>query len=240
MEPENTVINPFVVVTPKNKLSAFRIWSSLPPYRLRSIWSCKPVYLKKESILSSQISNSFWTITTTNDDYVEIIIQAHKDEVVGGFEKNGPPRTSWINFFKSYVLRSPSLWTVFLITLVLFVMMQFSGKLNSLSFLNEYPLYQKFPKAFSTVVKTRIIFWGVMVPSLLIPLAVGLAGILGLIRSKNGRVAAAVKVESWIMILVFLFLLIKVPILRIGSNWPVLIYSLDSPKLEKVISSKGQ
>lgn len=232
---EETVLNPFVVITPRNKFSAYRLWASLPPYRLRSILECKPVFLKKENIKSAQITKSVWTIITSNDEYDEIIIHAHQNEVQGGFEQLGPSPTPWLKLAKYYVVRSPSILTILLIMFCFLVASQISNHFRSEDYLNQFAYYHQYPKEFLSIVKTRIVMWGFFLPSALAPFIVALFSLSGIWKSKNGRIQSAVKVESWLMLMIGLTLLNNFPINKFFYHTDTLFTPLNNPKIERII-----
>ena len=238
MTSEETVLNPYVIITPRNKLSAYGFWASLPPYRLRSIVECKPVFLKKENIMSAQINKSVWTIMTSNDDYDEIVIHAHQDEVQGGFEKHGPPPTSWLKLMRLYVIRSPSFLTLALIMVLLNIGFQIARHFKSEEFLNHYPLYHQYPKELLLIVKSRLVLWCVLVPSTLSPFVVALFSLSGVWKSKLGRIQAGVKVESWLMLIIGLVMLYNFPIVKFIKSTDTLFAPLNSPKIEKIIQDQ--
>lgn len=238
MRPEVTVLNPFVIITPRNKLSAYRIWLTLPPYRLRSILKCKPVYLKNENIKSAQIANDFWTFNISNDDYVEIILQASKDEVQGGFELSGPAPTPLLKILKHYVVRAPSLLTIALILILISIGLQISNHYKTEEFLNQYPLYHQYPKEFFLAVKSRLVIWCVVLPSTLSPFLVSSISLLGPWKSHIGRVQSAVKVESWLMLLVGFILIYNFPFANFVKHPDILFAPLNSSKLERAILYK--
>ncbi len=175
---------------------------------------------------------------TANDDYDEIVIYAHQDEVEGGFEKQGPAPTPWFKLLKGYIFRSPSLWTTFLLAVILFFSLKYSGYFKSEQFLNEYPFYQQYPKEFLSLVKTRIIFWSVLVPAALVPLLTALFGLSGLWPSKIGRIQATVKVESWIMLFIALYLITQMPLAKLLHNSDIFFMNLNNPKIQQYLKGK--
>jgi hypothetical protein len=238
MSSEETVLNPYVTITPRNPLRAYRLWISLPKYRLRSILECKPVFLKIENIKSAQLTNLVWTITSANDDYEEIVIHADHDEVRGGFEKLGPGPTPWHRIAKHYVVRSPSILTILLIMLLYFIASQVSAQFKTEEFLNQYSLYHQYPKEFLSIVKTRIIFWSFLLPTSLAPFVVALMSLSGFWRSRIGRIHSAVKIESWLMLFIGLILIKNFPISKIVHQADTLFAPLSSSKIEKTLQEQ--
>lgn len=238
MQSEDTVKNPFVVIKPKNFLNACVLWTLIPQYRFRSIFSRKPVYLKKENIQSASLTNSVWTIISANEDYEEILIRAHLDEVEGGFEKNGPQQTSLINLAKKYFYRSPALITVLVCSLIALLSPYIASHFRSSSYLNQFPLYQVYGKDFLSIVNTRLIFWIIFVPSTLAPLLISLFSLYGPFKAKNARIQSVIKVESWLLIVIFVFLLFKLPYVKFLKNADLLFAPLNSPQIEKLILEK--